>query len=137
MKEYSEGHLLENGSVPLRKKTVPTLRQASKMLLPSSPQAQVTPSCRQSPGCLEFSILPSGVLSVAMETRETVAFLSVFLQETSCCQRCLKLALEGKAVHISSSDTMQRALWPSSSQRGVCHTLSPSLSFTQMALPPC
>lgn len=57
--------------------------------------------------------------------RETVAFLSAFLQETSCCQRCLKLALESKAVRISSSDTMQRALWPSRSQHGVCHTLSP------------
>lgn len=95
------------------------------MLLLSSPQAQVTSSCKQSPGCPEFSILPSGVLSVAMETERQSPSCLLSCRRHLCCQWCLKLALESKAVHISSSDTMQRVLRPSKSQHGVCHTLSP------------
>jgi hypothetical protein len=76
--------------------------------------------------------------------RETVAFLSAFVQETSCCQQYLKFTLESKAVHISSSDTRQKALWhegshqdPSMEPVAPGLAISPIPVLTQMEHPPC
>lgn len=77
--------------------------------------------------------------------RETVAFLSAFLQETSCCQQYLKFPLESKAVHIPSSDTRQKSRMAQGSHQDpsmepVAHCLawpSPIPVLTQMEHLPC